>query len=866
MHCVNVDYCGCRPVSKVRQLLRRGLYPSSQDNPRTCTTFSLLNHMQMLSLTSKCSTYDYYKAIEKLTNNTGINLPRSKYQPLLRILLQWRHLKMLKRAGRGHDVSGVSGTKDGDLAIACPSCPHPGINLPVNWQEASPTESYLYTPILCMDANFRLKNQLVSNYSVDPGLGRGWSYTVPREPFEAYVQSRVGDIDIADDGEKGCGLQAVDQANTKYNKGLRYTGATAVSCGRSEMVMPCSVCNLHKGEKFANMDFGLASTLRFLTALLFIVLSYDAACIWFVNFAKRVRNYWLDNLKPPPHQSFSPAIPKLHEEGHKKTKNHEQFSFNLHPGVGHTDGEGPERIWSAHNALGNATKTMGPGSRHNVLDDHFGYWNYGKYVAMGKSLMRRYQKALPERNKQKEAHRGFTAPLDAKDVSAWKTMCEKWEADTFLKSVKNPYHVESSNITQAQVLAELAEEEKLYAARGGVTLHEVTPSAFLTKGIALEDSQRRLAWLVAHKEKDASEINEQRSQLRKDIEMWRRLQAVYMPGLPQYLNDQEHLKAGSTLDGHDAESLHLWLPSSISTSARNIVCLRGLPCMEDRLRTAQCSDALDSICDTLQLKSRMVLFKNKNIRGQREGTRSRTIINRVHGRARKYAGQYRAARAAKLALVGPGEWEKAFQVLRDSDIRSYQDPERVRRKKRRRGTWEDSEKRPEGEDVEEDKEDDGEGIDLLPENRSKRDGTGRTRLTISWIWTVKTHDTASSERKVDDILRSEWCRSRARVEHAVEEVLLVREEMRRVLAFLEWKASWWTSKQEARPVCDAVLTEGLRAYASDQACRQLSLRTSFCSNWRKPLDGEDISDEDDSDEEVSSEEEEGEAMDVDIEV
>ena len=57
--------------------------------------------------------------------------------------------------------------------------------------------SYLYTPILCMDANFRLKNQLVSNYSVDPGLGRGWSYTVPREPFEAYVQSRVGDIDIA---------------------------------------------------------------------------------------------------------------------------------------------------------------------------------------------------------------------------------------------------------------------------------------------------------------------------------------------------------------------------------------------------------------------------------------------------------------------------------------------------------------------------------------------------------------------------------------------------------------------------------------------------------------------------------------------
>ena len=132
------------------------------------------------------------------------------------------------------------------------------------------------------------------------------------------------------------------------------------------------------------MDFPLASTLRFLAALILVYLSYDAACQWFVNYAKRIQLYWPKDLKPPPTQSFVPVIPKMHEEGHKKTKNHEQFSLNLCPGVGYSDGEGPERIWSAHNALGNATKTMGPGSRHDVLDDHFGFWNYGKYVAMGK--------------------------------------------------------------------------------------------------------------------------------------------------------------------------------------------------------------------------------------------------------------------------------------------------------------------------------------------------------------------------------------------------------------------------------------------------------------------------------------------------
>jgi len=90
----------------------------------------------MLSLTSKCSTYDYYRALEKLTNNTGINVPKSKYRLLLRLGLQWRHLKLLKRGGHGHDSTGAAGTKEGELALSCPSCPHPGINIPDDWKDA----------------------------------------------------------------------------------------------------------------------------------------------------------------------------------------------------------------------------------------------------------------------------------------------------------------------------------------------------------------------------------------------------------------------------------------------------------------------------------------------------------------------------------------------------------------------------------------------------------------------------------------------------------------------------------------------------------------------------------------------------------
>jgi len=59
------------------------------------------------------------------------------------------------------------------------------------------THSFLYMMFVCMDANFRLKNQLVSNYSQDPGLGTGLAYMVPREPYEQYVLSRCDDSDVS---------------------------------------------------------------------------------------------------------------------------------------------------------------------------------------------------------------------------------------------------------------------------------------------------------------------------------------------------------------------------------------------------------------------------------------------------------------------------------------------------------------------------------------------------------------------------------------------------------------------------------------------------------------------------------------------
>jgi len=48
----------------------------------------------------------------------------------------WRNLVALKRGGRGHDPGGIDATSKGELMVECPACPHPGRNLPDDWEKA----------------------------------------------------------------------------------------------------------------------------------------------------------------------------------------------------------------------------------------------------------------------------------------------------------------------------------------------------------------------------------------------------------------------------------------------------------------------------------------------------------------------------------------------------------------------------------------------------------------------------------------------------------------------------------------------------------------------------------------------------------
>jgi hypothetical protein len=214
-------------------------------------------------------------------------------------------------------------------------------------------------------------------------------------------------------------------------------------CARHEFVLPNGVGDLQKGERsvlttsflflacsrlssFANTDYIFASTLRHISRLLRLMVSYDIACQWWKHLKER-----LSNLPPLVRLSiiFSMirfVIPKMHIKAHTLLCQL-FFSLYLALGSGQLDGEGIERLWAMCYAIAASTKMSGPGARADQLDDHWGFWNWMKVIGLPAILRRRLDHARHQKAKQEAAFSDFTSQQSER-VPAWLAMAEVFEA------------------------------------------------------------------------------------------------------------------------------------------------------------------------------------------------------------------------------------------------------------------------------------------------------------------------------------------------------------------------------------------------------------------------------------------------------
>ncbi|KAG2057244.1 hypothetical protein BDR06DRAFT_980938 [Suillus hirtellus] len=167
--------------------------------PKTVFTFRVLNDFLLDSLECSTSAMNYYSKLQ--------------------VAQQWRQLKTMKWHGFGHCSDNPS---TGELALFCPACPQPGINVLLD-------PSWKYTWSFLMDGNFKAK------------------HLHPIKPFNED-RYKMHLAEAADTVEKSSCKNhwAVNQANAAQHK-LESTGIGGVACARHSCFVPHSMVDFQKG-------------------------------------------------------------------------------------------------------------------------------------------------------------------------------------------------------------------------------------------------------------------------------------------------------------------------------------------------------------------------------------------------------------------------------------------------------------------------------------------------------------------------------------------------------------------------------------------------------------------------------------------
>ncbi|KAJ7026921.1 hypothetical protein C8F04DRAFT_1267519 [Mycena alexandri] len=822
VHELNVDFCGClvpgtdKPEPHRRQLMRACWWPATVIRPNTCATFQVLRLFQVLNCLGKVSAYDFLRGLERCTNHDGLDQPPDRRRPFMVIVREWREVKRMKG---GHLAGGVKEIKRGELALKCRACPQPGWNMPEGWERADEFSRFLYILFLAQDANFRLSNRNVSSEAADPIIGDGLGYFCKREGddgYKAHIAKHVKEGEVSNCS----GFQAMFMANTKRVNGLRSTGVGGVTCSRHNM-WPNGMGDLQVGERFCNMDFILLAALMSFT-LLWLVVSYDIACQYAIHFWERMSAMpEAMKLKLAPGNVWW-KVPNFHLPPHKKPC-HSPYSFHWMRGAGMTHGEGVEQNWAFSNGAAASTRLMGPGSRHAMLEDVFGFHNYDRVLAMHRVLPKRLAVNIKEAIKHQAAFERFSKALEEvrpTEVAEWREWVRRWESKQHTDASESPFEVKEEVTTLRDIQLKIASEEFICTEDGVEVEREHTPGTFITMGLELEQVQRKLAVDVcALKDPSANQkltFTKRRTALLKQIFKFRGVQRVYMPSVRALLTDEQR----QMFDGNGEqlpEATRLFMPSEIPDERlRGRACAVGLAEVEAQMRAGEAEEALEDVRSGLRTRTMTNRYKLRNYTGQGMMTKGQGILRQINIKIHMAKLRYRYARAALLVLRGHGRWEERLKVLGEDDVRALNERALTAEEKAQNEHWAEL------------------GGAIIEGGIARAAGVaaGEGNHTLSWIWYTAGIAEDKNDPRLKEALRVEWCKALARTHRYKEEVQLLREEMHRTIAFGYTEAEAWDRLGlEELEGSSAEVTEGRRGYAAEHAATERVRCAALEADW-----------------------------------
>ncbi|KAG1740735.1 uncharacterized protein EDB91DRAFT_1081835 [Suillus paluster] len=173
----SVSWCQCPGAEKAwhLHLMKARLFPASITRPQSAFTFDVLDNFLIDSLECKTSAMSFYQKLRQFTNNAfpdKIPDKKDRYRELMRVSRIWWDLVNRKRFRFGHDMERSPGP--GDLALYCPACPQPGINLPTSWRYDY--EEWLVMRRYVVDGNFTVQHMKMKIPEDDVSLADGKGY------------------------------------------------------------------------------------------------------------------------------------------------------------------------------------------------------------------------------------------------------------------------------------------------------------------------------------------------------------------------------------------------------------------------------------------------------------------------------------------------------------------------------------------------------------------------------------------------------------------------------------------------------------------------------------------------------------------
>ncbi|KAF9777691.1 hypothetical protein BJ322DRAFT_1114826 [Thelephora terrestris] len=440
------------------------------------------------------------------------------------------------------------------------------------------------------------------------------------------------------------------------------------------------------------------------------------------------------------------------------------------------------------------------------MDDKFGHWNWLKLVRLGTLLAKKYTNALVQSATHADEFDALCVGVSPDTVNLWTERILNWEGD---RSQPNPYFNPSSGPSELEIRHRLTlEEEKDDTSSTAVDpSDDFTETKYLLYGLDLEQRQYKLQSVLASATSGLlpTSIVELRTTFRRRLVKFHQLQTQYQPETIPLL-----ARLPSTCQ--DPDSVHeipLFLPSSLPPEALR-KCSQQLISMEKELRIGQCRDSLVQLRTKLTAQARLLKHKFVHIRHQGLNTRSHGLLKRNSTKIEAIAARYSHGFATLEVLDSSNgsEWRSEFKELRKQDIRCFSEaelpsaPTQERAEVLRARVLLNGGAAPEG-------------------NRM-----------VSWIWRGSLK--GGSEYQGEEF-RLEWSKAYARRSRWNEEVMLLAEEMRRILESLKWKSKNWLQKGDDQVI--SLLTtcpfqlEGLRAYAHRQAHVFSNLLNHFLGIW-----------------------------------